>query len=94
MIQALTIEWLDRTGSPASTPHSSRGTVGSCTWMDWVTTLVLTVLSLVLGVILGLVVAVIRTAHDQQRPGRRNPVLGLSERHREGVCHRHSGVPP
>ena len=27
--------------------------------------------------ILGILVAVIRTAHDQQRPGRKNPVLGL-----------------
>ena len=30
-----------------------------------------------LGVILGVVVAVIRTAHDQQRLGNRNPVLGI-----------------
>ena len=27
--------------------------------------------------ILGVLVAVVRTAHDQQRPGRRNPLLGL-----------------
>ena len=42
-----------------------------------VTTLYVTVLALALGVVLGIIVAVIRTAHDQQRPGHRNPVLGL-----------------
>ena len=41
------------------------------------TTIEVTVLALILGVILGVVVATIRTAHDQQRPGRRNPVLGV-----------------
>ena len=35
-----------------------------------------TVMALIIGVILGVVVAMIRTAHDQQRPGRRNPFLG------------------
>ena len=41
------------------------------------TTLVATALALLMGVILGVVVAVVRTAHDQQRPGRKkNPVLG------------------
>ncbi len=42
-----------------------------------VTTLEITVFALALGVILGLLVAIVRTAHDQQRPGRRNPLLGL-----------------
>lgn len=41
------------------------------------TTLIMTVAALVMGVLLGLVVAVVRTSHDQQRPGRRNPLLGL-----------------
>ena len=41
------------------------------------TTVEVTVLALILGVILGVVVATIRTAHDQQRLGRRNPVLGV-----------------
>ena len=41
------------------------------------TTLYVTVLALVLGVVLGLIVAVVRTAHDLQRPGHRNPVLGF-----------------
>ena len=41
------------------------------------TTLYVTVIALVIGVVLGVLVATIRTAHDQQRPGRRNPLLGL-----------------
>ena len=41
------------------------------------TTIEVTVVALIIGVILGVVVAVLRTAHDQQRPGRHNPVLGL-----------------
>ena len=42
------------------------------------TTLELTVVALIAGTILGVVVAVIRTAHDQQRPGRRKSVfLGI-----------------
>ena len=41
------------------------------------TTLEGTVMALAVGVILGVVVAVIRTAHDQQRLGNRNPVLGI-----------------
>ena len=42
------------------------------------TTLVATALALLMGVILGVLVAMVRTAHDQQRPGRRkNPVLGM-----------------
>ncbi len=39
-------------------------------------TLELTVTALALGVVLGVVAAVVRTAHDQQRPGRHNPLLG------------------
>lgn len=42
------------------------------------TTVEVTVLALILGVILGVVVATIRTAHDQQRLGHRNPVLGVA----------------
>ena len=41
------------------------------------TTLYVTVMALILGIALGVLVAVVRTAHDQQRPRRRNPVLGL-----------------
>ena len=40
-------------------------------------TLELTVMALILGILLGLVVAVIRTAHDQQRLGQHNPILAL-----------------
>lgn len=47
-----------------------------------VTTLELTACALVIGVVLGVLVAVIRTAHDQQRIGRRNPVLGVLS----GIC--------
>jgi len=43
-----------------------------------VTTLELTATALVIGVVLGVLVAVARTAHDQQRPGRRNPLLGFA----------------
>ncbi|MGI6028214.1 MAG: amino acid ABC transporter permease [Candidatus Heteroscillospira sp.] len=41
------------------------------------TTLYATALALIMGLILGVLVAVIRTAHDQQRPGHRNMVLGF-----------------
>ena len=41
------------------------------------TTLKVTLLALLIGVILGIIVSVVRTAHDQQRPGHRNPVLGI-----------------
>ncbi len=41
------------------------------------TTLKVTIFALLMGTLLGVLVAVIRTAHDQQRPGRRNPILGL-----------------
>ena len=40
-------------------------------------TLLLTFLALLLGVALGVVVAVVRTMHDQQRPGVKNPILGF-----------------
>lgn len=37
----------------------------------------LTVIALCIGIVLGVVVAVVRTAHDQQRPGRRSFALGV-----------------
>lgn len=40
-------------------------------------TLELTVIALIIGIILGVIVAVLRAAHDQQRPGQRNPILGF-----------------
>ena len=41
------------------------------------TTLLVTAMALVIGIILGVVVSLIRTAHDQQRAGRNNPVLAV-----------------
>ena len=40
-------------------------------------TLEMTVVALVFGMVLGVLVAIIRTAHDQQRPGRRNILLSI-----------------
>ncbi len=55
-------------------------------WLQYLkgvgSTLMVTALALVIGVILGVLVAVIRTAHDQQRPGKRNPFLGIVN----GIC--------
>lgn len=42
-----------------------------------ITTLELTASALIIGVVLGVLVAVIRSAHDQQRPGRRNFFLSF-----------------
>ena len=41
------------------------------------TTLYVTAMALILGVILGMIVAIVRAAHDQQRRGRKNPLLGV-----------------
>ena len=41
------------------------------------TTLLVTAMALAIGILLGILVAMVRTAHDQQRPGKRNPILGL-----------------
>ena len=41
------------------------------------TTLEVTVLALAFGVVLGVLVAIVRTAHDQQRPGTKNFLLGF-----------------
>ncbi|MBQ9851685.1 MAG: amino acid ABC transporter permease [Ruminiclostridium sp.] len=50
-------------------------------WLQYLngvkTTLIVTALALILGICLGLIVALIRTAHDQQRPGKKNPILGF-----------------
>ena len=40
-------------------------------------TLEVAAVALILGIILGVLVAVVRTTHDQQRPGRKNPVIGV-----------------
>ena len=41
------------------------------------TTLLVTAIALALGIVLGSAVALVRVAHDQQRPGHKNPVLGF-----------------
>ncbi len=46
------------------------------------TTLMVTAMALGIGIVLGVLVAMIRTAHDQQRPGRKNPILGILN----GIC--------
>ena len=50
-------------------------------WLQYIqgvgTTILVTAMALVLGVALGLLVALVRTANDQQRPGRRNFLLGI-----------------
>ena len=51
-------------------------------------TLQLTVIALCIGIVLGVLVAVIRTAHDQQRPGRKNLFLSLCN----GLCHIYTTV--
>lgn len=42
------------------------------------TTLWVTAMALCIGVVLGIIAAIIRTAHDQQRPGKKNFLLGLA----------------
>ena len=50
-------------------------------WQQYIkgvgTTLLVTAMALALGVVLGSVVAMIRVAHDQQKPHHRNPILGI-----------------
>lgn len=42
------------------------------------TTLLLTIIALGIGVVLGIFIAIVRSAHDQQDPGRKkNPILGF-----------------
>ncbi len=70
------IDWLIRIG-----PRLHRAFLEGDRWKLYLqglgTTLELTVIALFFGVLLGLVVAMVRTAHDQQRPGRKNFLLGL-----------------
>ena len=50
-------------------------------WLQYLngvkTTLLVPALALILGIVLGVLVAMLRTAHDQQRPGHRNPILAV-----------------
>ena len=69
MFQSL-IDWLDRIG-----PRLHRAFIEGDRWKLYLqglgTTMELTVVALIFGVLLGLVVAIILSAHDQQRIGRR-----------------------
>ena len=70
-------DWLERMG-----PRLERAFIEGGRWKLYLqglgVTLELTVAALIFGTLLGLVAAMVRTAHDQQRPGRRkNPLLGL-----------------
>ncbi len=51
-------------------------------WLQYLegigTTLTVTAIALALGILFGCLVAVIRVAHDQQRRGHKNPLLGLA----------------
>ena len=76
MLQSL-IDWLDHMG-----PRLQTAFLDNARWKLYLqglgVTLELTVVALIFGVLLGLVVATVRSAHDQQRPGRRkNPLLGV-----------------
>ncbi len=55
-------------------------------WLSYLdgvgTTLLVTAMALGIGILLGILVAIIRTAHDQQRPGKKNFLLGLIN----GIC--------
>lgn len=42
------------------------------------TTLTVTAMALLMGVVIGILVAIVRTAHDQQRVGKHNPILGIA----------------
>jgi len=46
------------------------------------TTLLVTAMALAIGIILGVLVAMVRTAHDQQRSGKKNAILGILD----GIC--------
>ncbi len=70
------IKWLNELG-----PRFYRAFVEGDRWKLYLqglgVTFEITAGAIVLGMVLGMTVAMVRTAHDQQRPGRRNPALGL-----------------
>ncbi len=77
MIQSM-INWLEEMG-PRLYRAFIEGGRGKLYLQGLGTTLELTVIALIFGVILGLVVAMVRTAHDQQRQDRRkNFFLGIA----------------
>lgn len=76
MFQSL-IDWLDRLGPRFYTAFLEGGR-WKLYFQGLGATLEMTVVALIFGLILGVLVAVVRTAHDQQRPGRKkNPLLGI-----------------
>ena len=55
-------------------------------WQQYIsgvgTTLMVTAMALAIGIVLGVLVAMVRTAHDQQRAGKKNWLLGILN----GIC--------
>lgn len=55
-------------------------------WQQYIsgvgTTLMVTAMALAIGIVLGVLVAMVRTAHDQQRTGKKNWLLGILN----GIC--------
>lgn len=80
MIQSM-ISWLAELG-----PRFEKAFITGDRWKLYLKglgiTVEITVLALCMGVVLGVLVAVVRTAHDQQRPGQHNPILGFIN----GLC--------
>ena len=70
------IEWLVKLG-----PRFHRAFIEGSRWKLYLkglgATVEMTVLALCMGIILGVLVAVVRAAHDQQRPGQHNIILGI-----------------
>ena len=70
------VDWLERIG-----PRLERAFIDGDRWKLYLqglgVTIELTIVALFFGVLLGLIVAMVRTAHDQQRLGHYNPLLGV-----------------
>ena len=53
-------------------------------WMRYLegvgSTLLVTTLALAIGLVLGIIVAIVRTSYAQQRPGKRNLLLGILDK--------------
>ena len=70
-------EFFSRISSSSFTRPLLRGTAGCNISTASRPPLLVTALALILGIVLGVLVAMLRTAHDQQRPGHRNPILAV-----------------
>ena len=70
------VKWLNELG-----PRFYRAFIEADRWKLYLqglaVTFEITIAAIAMGMVLGLFVAMVRTAHDQQRPGRRNPLLGI-----------------